>query len=527
MADSKIGPHEVGCDELLFASEIKDELSPKECDGTWKLLVVDDEADVHNVTKMVLADLVFENRAVEFLNAYSGEEAKVLLEEHEDISVVLLDVVMETNQAGLGLVRYIREELGNKLIRIILRTGQPGQAPEREVITEYDINDYKHKTELTSQKLMTTVISAIRSYRDLKTIEWSRLGLKQIVESSAELFRLQSVKGFTEGVLTQLTSLLGLEESAVFFRNSGFLATREQDDFNIVAATGSYDKCYGKGVDCDGEMGDEEQVALRQAMEKGKSLLLDGSYVGYFRTSNGSENLLYLKGCTRNLTDLDEKLVRLFSTNIGIALDNIFLAREIADTQREVVFTLGEVVENRSRETANHVRRVAEYSYLMAQKAGMEEEEAQRLRLASPLHDVGKIGIPDAILLKPGRVTPEEFEIIKTHTRIGYDILKGSKRRILKAAATVALQHHERWDGTGYPTGLQGEDIHIFGRITCLMDVFDALSCKRVYKEAWAMERVREYLKKEKGGQFDPQLIDLFFESFDEFLAIKEKCSDE
>ncbi len=516
-----------GGDELLFASELQEELKPKVCRGTWKLLVVDDEAEVHNVTRMVLGDLVFENRSLEFLNAYSGEEARELLKAHDDIAVILLDVVMETNQAGLGLVRYIRGELGNGLIRIILRTGQPGQAPERDVITDYDINDYKHKTELTSQKLMTTVISAIRSYRDLRIIDRSREGLRQIVESSVGLFKLQSIKGFTEGVLTQLTSLLGLDESAVFLQGSGFLAIREQEDFHIVAATGTYDKCQGKNMDCDGEMGLEEQTAIRKALERQESVLLDGAYVGYFKTSNGSENVLYLKGCNSNLSDLDKDMIRIFSTNVGIALDNIFLAQEIADTQREVVFTLGEVVENRSKETANHVRRVAEYSYLMALKAGMGHEEADCLRLASPLHDVGKIGIPDAILLKPGRVTPDEFEIIKTHTNIGYDILKGSGRKILKAAATVALQHHERWDGNGYPTGLQGEDIHIYGRITCLMDVFDALSCKRVYKDAWVMGRVLDYLRDEKGGHFDPQLVDLFLANMDEFLAIKERYSDE
>ena len=142
------------------------------------------------------------------------------------------------------------------------------------------------------------------------------------------------------------------------------------------------------------------------------------------------------------------------------------------------------------------------------------------------MHDVGKIGIPDAILKKPGKLDKEEFESVKSHTRIGFEILSKSNRRTIKAAAIVAHQHHEKWDGNGYPQGLKGENIHIYGRILGLVDVFDALSNARLYKEAWDSDKVFQYIKDSRGTSFDPILVDLFLENYDEFLNICEKYSD-
>jgi CheY-like chemotaxis protein len=164
--------------DILFAEE---ESCPAPCTlrEAWKLLIVDDEEEVHSITRMVLEGFEFEGRGLEFLSAYSAEEGRRMFQEHPDIAVVLLDVVMETPLAGLELARYVRDELDNILVRIILRTGQPGQAPERQVITDYDVNDYKSKSELTAQKLFTSVTTAIRSYRDLRAINRSRQGLER------------------------------------------------------------------------------------------------------------------------------------------------------------------------------------------------------------------------------------------------------------------------------------------------------------------------------------------------------------
>ena len=197
------------------------------------------------------------------------------------------------------------------------------------------------------------------------------------------------------------------------------------------------------------------------------------------------------------------------------------LTQEILDTQKEVVFTMGAIGETRSNETGLHVKRVAEYSYLLARLYGLSEKEAELLKQASPMHDIGKVGIPDSILNKPGKLTFEEFEVMKTHAELGYEMLKHSKREILKTSATVAYEHHEKWNGKGYPRGLKGEDIHIYGRITAVADVFDALGHDRVYKKAWDMHKILELFKEERGKHFDPELIDLFMNNLDKFLEIR------
>ncbi|MEA2016895.1 MAG: HD domain-containing protein, partial [Campylobacterota bacterium] len=202
------------------------------------------------------------------------------------------------------------------------------------------------------------------------------------------------------------------------------------------------------------------------------------------------------------------------------------LNEEIIDTQKEVVFTMGSIGESRSKETGNHVKRVAEYSKILALAYGKTEDEAELLRTASPMHDIGKVAIPDAILKKPGKLTKDEFEIMKTHASLGHDMLKMSTRPILNTAAIVSYQHHERWDGKGYPNGLKGEETHLYGRITAIADVFDALGSQRVYKPAWDDEKIFKLFKEESGHQFDPKLIDLFFENKDAILDVRDKFSD-
>lgn len=202
------------------------------------------------------------------------------------------------------------------------------------------------------------------------------------------------------------------------------------------------------------------------------------------------------------------------------------LYREIEETQREVVFTLGTACEFRSKETSNHVRRVAEYSVFLAFESGMDIEEAELIRQASPLHDIGKIAIPDAILNKPGKLTSDEFALMKSHTKIAYDMLHVSERKILKAAAIIASEHHEKWDGNGYPAGKAGTDIHIYGRITALADVFDALGSDRCYKTAWKLDDILEHFRCQRGVHFDPKLVDIFLNNLDAFLYIRDQHKD-
>ncbi len=504
-------------DDVLFY-ENEPNPSQEHVAAPWKVLIADDEEEVHAVTHMVLSGFAFDDRSLQLLDAYSGEETCVMLKEHPDVAVILLDVVMEEDNSGLVVVKFIREELKNSFVRIILRTGQPGQAPERRVTMEYDINDYKEKTELTAQKLFTTVTAALRAYRDLRTIERNKKGLELIVAASANLFELRSLRQFVTGALEQLTSLLHFDENSLYVQSSGLAISRRQDDFYVLAATGEFTDYVDQQVK--DSVPEHIQQLLSQAVEQKRSIFNANEYVGYFRTKKGSENVIYMLG-RYDLNDIERGLISTFSTNIAVAFDNIYLNQEIEDAQKEVIYTLGEVVETRSQETGQHVKRVGTYCNLLAVKCGLGEEQAELLRLASPMHDVGKIGIPDVVLNKPGKLTDEEFEIIKTHTTIGYDVLKGSQEKILQTAATIALQHHERWDGKGYPGGIRGEDIDLLARITKLADIFDALSFRRVYNEAWNIDLIVKLFKEDEGRHFDPALVQLFLDNLDEIIQIK------
>ena len=512
---------------LSFVEDVADSEAAGQVAQPWKIIIADDDDAVHSVSRLVLSDFSFEGRGMQFISAHSGEEARLLVAEHPDCAVLLLDVVMETEDAGLEVVRYIRETLRNYFLRIVLRTGQPGHAPERQVILNYDINDYKEKTELTAQRLVTTVVAALRAYRDIQTIEASRRGLEHIIHATRSLFEKQSLQQFSAGVLQQLTALLNLGADSMVLQCAGFTARRDEersdDDFIILAGTGQYEQTDGRRL--------RDVVAqpiarkLMQAVKGGKSSIDASDFVGYFRTASHSENLVYLH-TRRLLGEMDSRLLEVFSANVAIAFDNLYLADEVTSTQSELIHMLGEVVENRSSETGQHVLRVGESSCLMARLIGLPERDCELLRIAAPMHDVGKIGIPDAILCKPGKLTEQEFEVMKNHTTIGHNILKGARREALRAAAIVALEHHEWWDGSGYPRALKGNEIHVFGRIVAIADVFDALAHKRVYKDAWPIERVLDHIGGQAGTKFDPRLVHLLAENVERFVEIQREHPD-
>lgn len=507
-------------DDLLVFRAADEEPPSKRPQQSWKVLVVDDEREVHAITSLVLRDLVFEGKGIEFFHAYSAEEARQVLALNHGIAVIFLDVVMEHQHAGLDLVRWIREEHKDSLVRIILRTGQPGAAPERDVIIRYDINDYKEKTELTDIKLWTAMVVALRGFRDLSIISRSRNGLEKIVQASITFTERQSLNQFFQGVLTQLTSLLPVEDDSVLLRAEGMAVQRSTSGmFRIISGTGTYETCIGQSLD---ELGNARLLDLVQRGSASRESFFDDSYyVGYMRDEDGSENLIILH--TPMALDFHAtELIRVFISNASIALINVSLNRAIEISQGDMIFTLGEVVESRSIETGNHVKRVAAVGALLGSRCGLSPQEVDHLRYALPLHDIGKIAIPDAVLNKPGPLSPEEMLEMRKHTLIGFNLLHGGNQRSLQLASTIALTHHERWDGKGYPQGLAGADIPLVGRITCIVDVVDALLHSRVYKPSWDWLRVEDYLRENKGKQFDPELVEVYLSSLDEIKSLLE-----
>ncbi|MEA2072098.1 MAG: response regulator [Campylobacterota bacterium] len=228
----------------------------------------------------------------------------------------------------------------------------------------------------------------------------------------------------------------------------------------------------------------------------------------------------FVESTVMPILNKDNEIVEYISIRTDITQE-VELRHDIISSQQEVLHTLGELGEWRSKETGDHVNRVSLFSELLAHAYGCTQAEAEMLKMASPMHDIGKVIIPDQILLKPGKLTIEEFEIMKTHSSLGWEIFNKSKHELLQTAALIAHEHHEKWDGTGYPKGLRGNEIHIFGRITAIADVFDALSHDRVYKKAWSIEETLNFLKKESGKAFEPKLVELFLENIDDILKIK------
>jgi response regulator RpfG family c-di-GMP phosphodiesterase len=508
-------------DDFLFANNDVVEEEEESSFGTWKVIIIDDEPEVHAVTKLALSDFVFQDKSLEFYSAYSGEDGKKLILEHPDAAIVLLDVVMETDDAGLRVAKYIREEAHNHKVRIILRTGQPGQAPERQVILDYDINDYKSKTELTAQKLFTVIMSSLRAYRDIIALDNSRKGLKKIIEASADIFKSHSMDNFINGVMQQLTSVIGCGNEQAMYITDSLMVNFESNQphkLRIIAAQGDFEESLGK--EADDVIDDELRSAFNEAIQN-KSIVYRGHYlVAYCYSRFSNNSLLYVSGLPKQVGTTERTLIEMFAQNVQIAYENVQLQIELEDTQRELVYRLTEAVEKRSNETGNHARRVALISRALAKAVGLTQSEAELVESAAPLHDVGKISIPDQVLHKPGKLDEEEWDLMKTHAEIGHKILEGSNRSIIQAGAIIARDHHENWDGTGYPAGKKGDNIHIFGRIVALADVYDALRHDRCYKSAWEPKDTIEFIEKEAGKKFDPSLVKALKDNVNEIEKI-------
>jgi signal transduction histidine kinase len=288
----------------------------------WEVAIVDDDPAVHTGTRFALQDFELHGRQLELLSARSAAEARALFRARPNVAVILLDVVMETEGAGLELVEFVRGELKNETVRIILRTGQPGQAPERRVIVDYDINDYKAKTELTAEKLFTALTAALRSYEQLLRLVETRRGLEIIIDAAATLFDQRSLQRLAGGVLTQLSSLMDVE-------CAGILVLREADSptgLSVLAGSGSY-RHYAAPVN-PRALEPELQALIHAAFDQRRHDFPAGRYILYMGTSSGRE-LVALMDAEKQLSDTDKALVEIFCSRLAAAFDNATLYEEL------------------------------------------------------------------------------------------------------------------------------------------------------------------------------------------------------
>lgn len=517
-------------DDLLFIDEDDDEI--EEDLGAWKILIVDDEPEVHAVTKLALNDFSLNGKTLTFVSAYSGEEAKQCFRENNDIAVVLLDVVMETDDAGLKVADYIRNELDNHFTRIILRTGQPGQAPEKDVIINYDINDYKSKTELTAQKLFTVIIASLRSYRDIVVIEENRAGLEKIIDASVDLFSSNSLEKFMQGIIQQLASILGCSRDAAYITTAVAATPQaapkrmhctETNQLYVFAGNGEY--AEKEGVPLKDAVSRTEYELCQRAMATREIVYAEDHVVAYCNSKTQNGALLYLSGLPRRIGEGDKHLIKRFSNSVQLAFDNVLKTMDVEETQREIIERLGKAMEH-EEQGSHHLTRMAEMAEVLAQGIGLSESEVHVFKQAIVLHDVGNSRVPATILQKTAPLSDEDIFAIRQHAEFGYQILKDSTRPTIQLAATLAKQHHERWDGQGYPDGLSAKHIMLESRIATLLDAFDALVNKRPYKDAWPVEKVISVLEQEKAQHFDPRLVEYLIDHIDDFMLIQKQYPD-
>jgi diguanylate cyclase (GGDEF)-like protein len=312
-------------DLLTFADEAPADAVGLQSRG-WAVLIVDDDEQVHSATLFALKDLVVHGRPLEFIHAYSADEARTMLQDRDDVAVIFLDVVMENEDTGLRMVKVIREDLGLRETRIILRTGQPGYAPEVEVISNYDINDYRTKSELTRTRLITSLTAAIRSYEQIQTISENRRGLEKIVHASAALFERRAIEGFAEGVLTQIASVLGIPANGVVCAQRGDpFDDSDHDHYYVISAVGRYAAQIGHRID---ELDDRHiRDEIRSCMEARRSVI-HGTTSAIYLTFEDREAAVFVDSPVP-LEPLDRQLLEVFTANISVGYANVHLFQRL------------------------------------------------------------------------------------------------------------------------------------------------------------------------------------------------------
>lgn len=477
----------------------------------WKILIADDDADVHAVTRLALKGTTFRGRGLEFIDAYSGAEALRCLDEHPDIAVAFVDVIMETDDAGLNSIRQLREQ-GHRLVRLILRTGHPGQAPEREVIVNYDIHDYKEKSGITTQKLFTALISALRAYDDLVALENHRRGLMGVLES-VSWFDFSNVQRYVAGMLAEFSGLARLPSTRVLI----VALLPGEATPRVVAVNGEWEDIV------DGDFPPfltlppavirlvQDSLAQQDSRsgEGGSTMTVFGHGVALVAYAQG-------EGAFANA---DRLLLEVFLLKVCQAVANHHVYQSVCDERDDLVQGLGTYAERWDADGAAQLARLAALCQRLAARLEMtlvfgEAIDAgfvSQIGCAARLHDLGNLSLPIALLQKPGPLDAEETAQMRGHVEAGLAALATFKPRpgsALALASEVIAGHHEHYDGGGYPRGLKGDAIPLAGRIVAVADAWVAMTSARPYRAPLADAEARARIAAGAGSQFDPRIVD-------------------
>lgn len=497
-------------EDFLFADEAEVDATGEK--AVWKVLIADDEPDVHVATKLVLRDFSFCNRTIEFLDAYDGNETCELLRQNPDTAVVFLDVVMETEDSGLKAVRRIRDEIGNQMVRIILRTGQPGHAPEEHVVLNYHINDYKSKSEMTAKKLFTSLVSALRSFQDLQTIESSRRGLVKVLDAASNMdFRSRNL--FVSGLLMQLGSLLDIGDNDLILVRRGEAGNQHL----IMAACGGFDSFIGAPIE---DVLDAESIGcITRVFSDGATHIDDKRSIYLVPMPDLSDVVVYVGGA-RKISETELALIDIFCMKIVLAYDNFEAVEQSRLDQNAEIALLAKLTAHARYLPLSHAINRGRLSRDIASR--MKERDPNRtiekrlpemLERAAMLADIGNQGIPSSVLDHASALSAEDMALVRRHPELGASILadalaevKGG--RVVNLAREVALSHHENFDGSGYPRQLAGERIPLSARIVAVADSYLAITSPRPWRAAFGHEQALDMIRRDSGKKFDPRVVE-------------------
>ena len=500
----------------------------------WDVLVVDDELSVQEVTELALSRVTCEGLPICLHFASSVEDAINILQNVPNISVVLLDVVMEGGLSGLDFVTYVRNTLNNHHIRFIIRTGQAGVSSEIQVIQNYDIQGYWNKVDMPVKRLRNVAIAAIRNYISLLRIE-RRREISDFILRQSRLLQDESLdeRMFVELMSNSLISLFQNtryatpQEAALgqgFFSLALIMNCAPEARMAIAAAHGVCEQSWLGPLDEFPRKESLEAILEMLALNEPIAMTQNDSHIRLlisFSVKGLLETALFVEGPANSIDPSHLMTMATHAQTIFKNKSSYWLTRR---SYTESALRLAGIVEARMSGPADaYLVRIYAQVRLIALRAGCSEREAELFAHGASLHDIGKIKLPDAILMKPSALTTAEWQVIKTHPVIGHELLSDPSIPDLQSGATIALEHHERWDGQGYPDGKRGLDISLGARITSIVSVHDRLLNDRPYRSAWERDKVVAYIKDNAGTLFDPGLISEFTAVYDEILDINRR----
>lgn len=502
-------------------------IDPSQATGVrapWKILIADDDRDVHEATRMALRGISFRERALEFIDAYSGAETIAALQANPDTAIVFLDVIMETEDAGLVTARRIRES-GFKLVRIIIRTGFPGQAPERKVVVDYDIHDYKEKTGLSVQKLFTAVISALRAYDDLVALEHHRRGLMSVLES-VSWFDFTTIQRYISGMLAEFSDLALIGAASIVMVSRP--CASPEDEPTVLAAQGEW-PCASEPMRME-DLPAEVSALVKDSLKMRRGLAASHGRTMYLR--NHGMDLVVLAVGRDAFAQADEVLLEVFLGKVCQAVSN---HRTFGDMEGDRAILLRGIAlraeawnDNATVELDRLVRltsAIAERVETTLAFPGETDRSAMRdIGVAAMLHDLGNESIPAALLLRDTAYQAEDRKLMQTHVARGIvaleSLLEGApKSGILKLARDITAFHHERFDGSGYPEGLCGDAIPLAARLVAVADAYVAMTSDRPHRPALEAAAARTAIKAGASLDYDPRIVAAFLEIIDSGFA--------